>query len=253
MDWSWVSCIGWWILHHLSHQGSPILSETIPQIPSILQNASHLRVGVLDAEACCADIGLNYAAWSSYVGGKYMTCIISFHSQWGKGFWKDLLVFSRSPNCFLVKTELEWRLSSWWMEGVLSHQVLLPNCPFLLRWATPPGQSQPWLYMRITGGFLFYFFNLKNCFTMLLVSAEQQHASAINTHLPPTSEPPCHPPPSSQPSRPSQSTELMHRGSSKPPAVLAPPTAPKPTNSESLSTIWSGVRPAAGCYFKGFP
>ena len=71
-------------------------------------------------------------------------------------------------------------------------------------------------------------------------------------HLSPTSEPPSHPPPSSQP-RSSESTKLTHKGSFKPPTVLAPPTAPKPTKSESLSIIWSGVRPGAGYYFKGFP
>ena len=120
-DWSWVSCIGRWILYHLSHQGSPILSETIPQIPSISQNASHLRVGVLDAETCCADIGLNYVAWSSYAGGKCTTCIISFHSQWGKGGLERFAGFLKITQLF-PSEDRTWMETLLLMdEGVLSH------------------------------------------------------------------------------------------------------------------------------------
>ena len=102
--------------------------------------------------------GLNYVAWSSYVGGKCMSSITSFHSQWGNGGLERFASFLKIAQLFPSEDR---------MEGVLSHEVLLSNCPFLLRQTIPPGQSQPWLYMRITGGFLSYFFNLKNCFTML--------------------------------------------------------------------------------------
>ena len=99
-DLSGVSWIGRWILYHLSHQGSPILSETIPKIPSILQNVSHLCVVVLDAETCCTDICLNYLAWSSYVGGKCMTSVISFHSQWGNGGLERFASFLKIAQLF---------------------------------------------------------------------------------------------------------------------------------------------------------
>ena len=87
-------------------------------------------------------------------------CALSFHFIHSEGVegWKDLLVFSGSPNCFLVKTG--WRV--FLATRSFSLTVLFCSGKPFLQVSLHPGciwESQ--------GDFYFYFFNLKNCLTML--------------------------------------------------------------------------------------